>query len=372
MLKRSLRRTLGAAAVAAALVLGSTAAAHATPAPDNGPVAGGTTVMVPEPAGVTFTSISNGQYHSVALGSDGNAYAWGDNFYGQLGDGTNTNRNTPVQVQAPAGVTFTSISSGGYHSVAWGSDGNAYAWGYNVFGQLGDGTNTNSNTPVQVLGDVVVTRITFDGVEGTNLVDNGDGTWSVDTPAHAEGAVDVVVSYTWNNIAQTPVTYTGGYTYTPNPVAPTITNPTDQSVTDGDTATFTVTTTGIPTPTVTWEVSRDGGTTWETITADPAATPAADGLTLSVVGTSANDGYQYRATATSSAGVATSQIAKLTVTPKAGTDTPKNEKDKNVSTELAFTGSEATPAFLSAALVALLLGAGLVTANRVAKRRLNP
>ena len=177
MLKRSLRRTLGAAAVAAALVLGSTAAAHATPAPDNGPVTGGTTVMVPEPAGVTFTSISGGAYHSVALGSDGNAYAWGNNINGQLGDGTNTGSNTPVQVQ--------------------------------------------------VLGDVVVTRITFDGVEGTNLVDNGDRTWSVDTPAHAEGAVDVVVSYTWNNITQTPVTYTGGYTYTPIPVAPTITNPTD-------------------------------------------------------------------------------------------------------------------------------------------------
>src|SRR5690606_15243315 len=189
-----------------------------------------------------------------------------------------------------------------------GSDGNAYAWAHNSRGPLGNGTNgtnTDRNTPVQVLGDVVVTRITFDGVEGTNLVDNGDGTWSVDTPEHAEGAVDVVVSYTWNNIAQTPVTYTGGYTYTPIPVAPTITNPTDQSVTDGDTATFTVTTTGTPTPTVTWEVSRDGGTTWETITADPAATPAADGLTLSVVGTSANDGYQYRATATNSAGDAT-------------------------------------------------------------------
>src|SRR5690606_31060028 len=156
MLKRSLRRTLGAA-VAAALVLGSTAAAHATPAPDNGPDTGGTTVMVPEPAGVTFTSISGGGAHSVALGSDGNAYAWGDNYYGQLGDGTNTDSNTPVQVQAPAGVTFTSISAGVNHSVALGSDGNAYAWGYNGYGQLGDGTDTPSNTPVQVQAPAGVT-----------------------------------------------------------------------------------------------------------------------------------------------------------------------------------------------------------------------
>src|SRR5690554_993922 len=163
MVKRSLRRTVGAAAVAAALVLGSTAAAHATPAPDNGPVTGGTTVMVPEPAGVTFTSIISGDYHSVALGSDGNAYAWGDNYYGQLGDGTNTDSNTPVQVQAPAGVTFTSISAGVNHSVALGSDGNAYAWGDNSAGQLGDGTNTDSNTPVQVQAPAGVTFTSING-----------------------------------------------------------------------------------------------------------------------------------------------------------------------------------------------------------------
>src|SRR5690606_28413245 len=164
------------------------------------------------------------------------------------------------------------------------------------------------------------------------LVDNGDGTWSVDTPAHAEGAVDVVVWYTWNNIAQTPVTYTGGFTYTPAPVAPTITNPTDQSVTDGDTATFTVTTTGTPTPTVTWEVSRDGGSTWEPITADPAATPAADGLTLSVVGTSANDGYQYRATADNGVGTpAVSTAASLTVIPAPVAPTITNPTDQSVT-----------------------------------------
>src|SRR5690606_40469125 len=105
-----------------------------------------TPVQVQAPAGGTFSSIRGGWYHSVALGSDGNAYAWGYNNYGQLGDGTNTPSNTPVQVQAPAGVTFTSISGSAYHSVALGSDGNAYAWGGHNSGHLDSSTNTTSNT----------------------------------------------------------------------------------------------------------------------------------------------------------------------------------------------------------------------------------
>ncbi|MEG0298786.1 MAG: hypothetical protein RR609_04300, partial [Aurantimicrobium sp.] len=127
-MKHRLRRSISAAAVTAALVLGSAVAAHANPTPNNGPEAGGTTVTVPEPA-VTFTSISVGYSHSLALGSNGKTYAWGANFSGQLGDGTNTNRNVPVLVQAPAGVTFTSISVGYSHSLALGSNGKTYAWG---------------------------------------------------------------------------------------------------------------------------------------------------------------------------------------------------------------------------------------------------
>ncbi len=318
------------------------------------------------PAGVTFTELTAGGAHTVALRSDGNAYAWGRNTWGQLGDGTTADRIIPVQV--PAGVTFTKIAAGDAHSVALGSDGNAYAWGHNGSGQLGDGTTVNSSSPVQVAGVVEVTNVSFDGIAGTNLVDNGDGTWSVNAPAHPEGPVNVEVTYTWNGIAQTPVTYPEGYTYTPDPVAPTITNPLDQSVANGSTAVFSVTTTGTPTPTVSWEVSRDGGTTWEEITADTAATPAADGLSLAVVGTDANNGYQYRATATNSVGDAVSQAATLTVTPGEGTDTPGEGTEGNVTTELASTGSTATPAVLiaamTAALTALLLGAGLVTAKR--------
>ena len=75
---------------------------------------------------------------------------WGYNAYGRLGDGTNTNSNTPVAVNLPAGRTATALALGGYHSCAILDDGSAMCWGNNLYGQLGDGTNTNSNTPVAV------------------------------------------------------------------------------------------------------------------------------------------------------------------------------------------------------------------------------
>ncbi|WP_183129765.1 InlB B-repeat-containing protein [Bifidobacterium sp. wkB344] len=117
-----------------------------------------TPVMVPKPAGApadfTYLQVSAGQDHSLAVGSDGNAYAWGNNKYGQLGDGTGSSQKTPVKVGKPAGApadfTYVQVSAGQYHSLAVGSDGNAYAWGRNDKGQLGDGTTSSQNTPVRV------------------------------------------------------------------------------------------------------------------------------------------------------------------------------------------------------------------------------
>src|SRR6266478_2923525 len=80
----------------------------------------------------------------------GTVSAWGDNSFGELGNGTNTTSNTPVQTSGITGVT--AIAGGGFHSLALKSDGAVWAWGYNGDGELGNGTNTDSNTPVQVLG----------------------------------------------------------------------------------------------------------------------------------------------------------------------------------------------------------------------------
>ncbi|KJY50105.1 RCC1 repeat domain protein, 2 domains [Bifidobacterium mellis] len=111
------------------------------------------------PADFTYLQVSAGGIHSLAVGSDGNAYAWGYNGSGQLGDGTSTERHAPVMVRTPdrstypdlpADFTYLQVSAGGSHSLAVGSDGNAYAWGYNYFGQLGDGTTSDRHAPVRV------------------------------------------------------------------------------------------------------------------------------------------------------------------------------------------------------------------------------
>lgn len=104
-------------------------------------------------AGKFVTRISAGDNHTLALTSEGRVYAWGENTFGQLGDGTTTSRQSAVAVVvagALAGKTVTAISAGEHHSLAATSDGWVYAWGKNEYGQLGNGTQTQSLTPVAV------------------------------------------------------------------------------------------------------------------------------------------------------------------------------------------------------------------------------
>lgn len=88
--------------------------------------------------------------HTVALADDGTVWTWGDNIYGQLGNGTNTNNPTPAQVAELTKVV--AVAAGKTHTVVLKEDGTVWAWGKNDKGQLGDGTTTDSNKPVQVKG----------------------------------------------------------------------------------------------------------------------------------------------------------------------------------------------------------------------------
>ena len=94
--------------------------------------------------------IAGGGQFTAALKSDGTVWTWGDNGYGTLGDGTGVTRFTPVQVAGLTGVI--AIACGEYHMLALKSDGTVWAWGQNHEGQLGDGTTMNRWAPVQVVG----------------------------------------------------------------------------------------------------------------------------------------------------------------------------------------------------------------------------
>ena len=91
-------------------------------------------------------SVSLGGYHSAAITKDGSLYMWGCNGNGRLGDGTTTDRYTPVKIMD----NVASVSLGGYHSAAITKNGSLYTWGYNEYGQLGDGTTTDRTSPVAI------------------------------------------------------------------------------------------------------------------------------------------------------------------------------------------------------------------------------
>ena len=99
---------------------------------------------------ITLTSVSVGDAHTCGLDSSGQAYCWGSNSYGQLGDSTKTGTNAPIAVHQPVGVTFTQVVSGARHTCGLTSGGQAYCWGYNADGQLGIGAALQSLVPAAV------------------------------------------------------------------------------------------------------------------------------------------------------------------------------------------------------------------------------
>lgn len=100
--------------------------------------------------------IAAGSSSSYALASDGTAYAWGRGIGGILGNGDTADSSTPVQVLGVGGSGvlsgITQVAAGTNSSYALSTSGTVYSWGYGNVGQLGQGNNTNSSTPVQVLG----------------------------------------------------------------------------------------------------------------------------------------------------------------------------------------------------------------------------
>jgi alpha-tubulin suppressor-like RCC1 family protein len=96
------------------------------------------------------TRITAGASHTCAVQADGTIDCWGSNFFGQVGDGSNTDRNKPTGV---SGITdATAIAAGAFHTCAVRADGTGQCWGIGNTGALGNGGTSDSNAPVPVSG----------------------------------------------------------------------------------------------------------------------------------------------------------------------------------------------------------------------------
>ena len=99
---------------------------------------------------ITGQTFSLGSRHSLAITEDGTLWAWGDNRYGQLGDGTTNNSSVPVKIME----NIAAVSAGLWHSMAITNDGTLWGWGMGYFGRIGDGTMYERHSPVKIMENV--------------------------------------------------------------------------------------------------------------------------------------------------------------------------------------------------------------------------
>lgn len=155
----------------------------------------------------TWQQVRGGYTHSIALKKDGTLWGWGNNSYGQLADGTRTNRSSPVQ--AGAATNWKIASPGFYHTMAIKKDGTLWAWGSNGFGELGLGNTIGRSSPVQVgSGTNWLTVAASNGLSAAIKTDGTLWTWGASTAGALGNSsvtprsspVQVGALTTWNRI----------------------------------------------------------------------------------------------------------------------------------------------------------------------------
>ena len=126
--------------------------------------------------GTNWTILSSGRYHTAGIKSDNTLWVWGYDDVGQLGvNTTGVTRSTPVQTVA-AGTNWKQVSCGNKFSAAIKTDGTLWTWGRNNFGQLGDGTTTNNPSPIQIAG--TTWKQVSAGFESTGVIKTDGTLWT--------------------------------------------------------------------------------------------------------------------------------------------------------------------------------------------------
>jgi alpha-tubulin suppressor-like RCC1 family protein len=124
--------------------------------------------------GITF--IAGGGENSYAVLFDGSLWIWGDNTYGELGNGR-TGGQVPAPQKVPGLSGVCVVAGGTYHALALTTAGTVYAWGYNAYGQLGNGSTTTSATPIQVPGLNNIVAIAA-GADSSYALDSSGTVWA--------------------------------------------------------------------------------------------------------------------------------------------------------------------------------------------------
>jgi alpha-tubulin suppressor-like RCC1 family protein len=141
-----------------------------------GQLGNGSTSVQLEPAPVSgnlgFVEISVGGMHTCAVATSKALYCWGYNNHAQGGDGTFTQREVPTLVTTIAG-SVESVAAGMIHSCATTSAGTGYCWGANFDGRVGDGTVSDREVPTQVSGDLSFTQIAAGEFHSCGLTQSG-------------------------------------------------------------------------------------------------------------------------------------------------------------------------------------------------------
>ena len=140
--------------------------------------------LLPPAAIKTTSAVAAGAYHTVALDRAGRVWTWGNNERGQLGDGGTENRPVPGQLNFTGNLALISIAAGNYHTVALDENGYVWTWGANEYGQLGDGSTSDRITPVRInLANITAVAI---GAYHTVALDRAGRVWTWGNNEHGQ------------------------------------------------------------------------------------------------------------------------------------------------------------------------------------------
>lgn len=152
-----------------------------------------------------WVQASAGTAHSAGVQGDGTLWAWGDGSFGKLGNNTSTNTSSPVSVVG--GFTdWLQVSAGSDHTLGIRANGTAWAWGYNLYGRLGDNTAVNKSSPVIVVGSFTDwTQVSAGGDSSAGIRANGTA-WTWGNNSSGQLGDNTTIS------KSSPVSVVGGFT----------------------------------------------------------------------------------------------------------------------------------------------------------------